>query len=144
MQLSKDQFGREALKDSGSRNIQPAQPQAPARDVRDVVLVAAGVLEMGMCARPRKFIAQRLGNCAYSIYLHPSENNVQILCALDEANFAVVVAFGTPEPSEEQEQVAGADSLALEMCLRRARLPEDRTPPGLAWDRVGTQVGIEM
>ncbi len=98
---------------------------------------------MRMPSGPRNLSGQIVGRARDPADLQPSEDDVKLRRATDEAERAANL-LNTPKASEEKKQIAWTHVVTREMTLRGARLAEDRTPPGAARNRIAAQIRIEM
>ena len=96
-----------------------------------------------MVGEPRMLRAQRVIDGCKLAHLQPSENDVKVWRAATVTP-ASINLLDAAEPTEEEKEIADADSLACEMRLACARLSEDGAPSGFAMHRCRREVGIEV
>ncbi len=98
---------------------------------------------MRMSVSPRNFGDDAIGGANHATDLEPSEDNVKVGRAADEAERAANL-LGLSKASEENKQIAAAYILFLQMALRGRGLAEDRTPSRGARNSIAAQIRIEM
>src|SRR6266542_2994545 len=96
-----------------------------------------------MVGSPQRHRRPPFGDSHDLANLKPTEQHMEIWSIRNIAPpFKRLVHFA--EPTEEEEDVARAHTVPLEMCLGGAVLAEQRLPPRLPRNRTGPKIWIEM
>ena len=129
--IGQDQPWVEPAKHSPSCDFAPvvvtAQFELCRRRVDGVPVVAVLRSEVGMMACPGKVIGPDVGDLMLLIDLEPAPQDVQLGRSLDEAP-ALGGFLDSAVEAEEQEDVAAANALLIQVALRDAGLAEHPSP----------------